>query len=201
MRPSIFLSAATICLSTFANDAVATPNSKNLVASEVSNQNVGSEDSSNELQRPMKVEDPLLTISPSNVTGNFTKLDPGKNGSRPLLKDNNLFDDSSSVRSTSSVSSASQVNSPGFVDKRNMKMHNDVYHKWFDGGVTATEAKKRLFENVPMAGFLDPLKSKKVHAYVPWVRHECRYTKNKKAAACADQPIAHLALGEQLHDR
>uniref|UniRef100_M4B363 RxLR effector protein n=1 Tax=Hyaloperonospora arabidopsidis (strain Emoy2) TaxID=559515 RepID=M4B363_HYAAE len=195
MRPSIFLSAATICLSTFVNDAVATPNSENLVAAD---------DENNEQQRELrllKVEDPLLTISPSNVTGNFTKLDPGKNGSRPLLKDNNLFDDSSSVRSTSSVSSASQVNSPGFVDKRNMKMHNDVYHKWFDGGVTATEAKKRLFENVPMAGFVDPLKSKKVHAYVPWVRHECRYTKNKKAAACADQPIAHLALGEQLHDR
>uniref|UniRef100_M4B383 RxLR effector protein n=1 Tax=Hyaloperonospora arabidopsidis (strain Emoy2) TaxID=559515 RepID=M4B383_HYAAE len=193
MRSSIFLSAATICLSTFANDAVATPNSKNLVASEVSNQNVGSEDGSNELQRPTKVEDPLLTISPSNVTGNFTKLDPGKNRSRPLLKNDDPFDDSSSVSSTSSVSSASQVNSPGFIDKQNIKGHGDEYHRWFKEGVTGTEVTEQYVNIGPMAWVTHPVKSSELHAYVMWVRHECRYAENKDEPACADQPIAHPA--------
>uniref|UniRef100_A0AAV1UQ94 RxLR effector protein n=1 Tax=Peronospora matthiolae TaxID=2874970 RepID=A0AAV1UQ94_9STRA len=182
MRPSIFLSAATICLLVFVKDAVATPNSENLVAADDENN-----ERQSELQPQSKAEDSLPTIPPSNLTGIFIKIVPGNNGSLPSHKDGNFFDESSSVSSTSSISSASQVNSTGFFDDVNKHHHERKYNRWLREGLTAEKAKKKYVELGPMVAFTHPIKGMELHAYPPWLHEKCQFVDNVDKPACVDE--------------
>uniref|UniRef100_A0AAV1UTF0 Uncharacterized protein n=1 Tax=Peronospora matthiolae TaxID=2874970 RepID=A0AAV1UTF0_9STRA len=191
MRPSIFLSAATICVSTFVSGSVQIPASENHAAPKTLDDSSDSFEDSSELQRLSEAEDSPPTIPPYYGTENYTKLTSGNgaietNGSLPSHKDD-IFDESSSISSTSSISSASQVNSTGFFDDANKHRHERKYNRWFEDGLTAEGAKKKYIELGPMVAFTHPIKGMELHAYPPWLHEKCQFVDNVDKPACVDE--------------